>query len=170
MQMGLVYYPSKVLFTPGVPVTDFDTSLKQLAAKMFDVMYLAKGVGLAAQQVGLAMRFFVMDCSYENSSVGKVAIANPRIIRAEGTQEGYEGCLSLPGYSYKLQRAKRVIVEGEDLDGNTFQYEGRDLEARCILHETDHCDGVLYISRLSTLKRDQVIQSINKKMKANEWY
>lgn len=170
MAMKIMVYPSKVLSIQGEAVTEFDVDLKRLASEMFETMYRAPGVGLAAAQVGVSKRLFVMDCSARNGSNRKVAIANPTIVYVEGIQTDEEGCLSVPGYSFKLQRPKLVIVEGQDLDGNDIRYEGVDLEARCIMHETDHCDGILYVNRLSPLKKEMFAHSVNKKIRAGDWY
>lgn len=165
----LSYYPAPVLLEEAQPVTEFDNELRQLVADMFDTMYAAPGVGLAAPQIGISKRLFVMDCSVGRDPSMRLVVANPEIVYEEGEQYDHEGCLSVPGYSYKLQRAMRVVVTGQGLDGDHFEYDAKELEARCLLHETDHCDGILYVQRLTPLKRQAVIHSIKKKIKAERW-
>ena len=167
--MHLSYYPAEVLLQPASNVTDFDETLRRLVDDMFDTMYAAPGVGLAAPQVGLSKRLFVMDCSNRKSAAARLAIANPEIVYQAGEQVDYEGCLSVPGYSYKLARPMNVIVRGQDLNGDQIEYDAEGLEARCVLHETDHLNGILYVSRLSALKRQQILRSIKKKIKADTW-
>jgi peptide deformylase len=166
--MRLSFYPDPVLLKKSEPVTQFDDALRQLVDSMFETMYAEHGAGLAAPQVGVDKRLFVMDCR-ERGSSPPIVIANPLIIHTSGKQNGYEGCLSVPGYSYKVERPKVVVVRGHDLAGRVIEYEGVDFDARCIMHETDHCDGQLYISRLTTLKRQQITRSIHKRMKRGEW-
>lgn len=156
--LDIVEYPASVLTKPGDSITAFDPSLLELAEKMFTTMYAAQGVGLAACQVGLALRLFVMDCDGV-----KLVAANPEIVHQSGLQDGDEGCLSLQGAYYPLQRPREVTLRAQDLHGNSFELNGRDLVARCFLHETDHCDGKLFISRLSPLKRDIVTRKLRRK-------
>jgi len=124
---------------------------------MFDTMYDDQGVGLAAQQVGISLRLFVMDCDGI-----KLVAANPEIVSAEGEQSGEEGCLSVGKVHGELKRANRVVLRAQDLDGNTFESEATGLAARCFLHETDHCDGILFIRHLSPLRRDIVLRKFRK--------
>lgn len=144
-------YPAKVLAEVGAPVEAFDEELAKLAEDMFETMYAEEGVGLAAPQIGLSLRFFVMDCEGT-----KLVAANPEIILAEGEQGGEEGCLSVGKVHSPLKRAARVRLRAQDLEGNTFEHEATGLTARCLLHETDHCDGHLFIDHLTPLKRDMV--------------
>jgi peptide deformylase len=167
--LPLSYYPAPVLFQKGESVTEFDETLRKLAADMFATMYAAPGVGLAAQQVGISKRLFVMDCWQRSDPTRRLFVANPEIVYSEGVQNDYEGCLSVPGYSYKVRRAMNVTLKGQDLDGNEFVFDATELEARCVLHETDHCDGTLYVRRLSPLKRQEILRSIKKKIKAERW-
>lgn len=167
--LPLSYYPEPVLFEIGRPVTKFDNELRQLVADMFLTMYAEPGVGLAAPQVGISKRLFVMDCAQRGEQSRPLVVANPEIIRQDGEQLDYEGCLSLPGYSGKVRRPFEVVVRGQDLDGNPIEYSASGLEARCICHETDHCDGVLYIRRLGPIKRDQIVRNIKKKIKGGRW-
>ena len=153
-------YPAPVLLNPGEPVTDFDEKLNTLAEDMFDTMYDAKGVGLAAQQIGVPLRLFVMDCDGV-----KLVAANPEIIATEGEQTGEEGCLSAGKIHADLRRAAKVTLRAQDLEGRTFEREVSGLAARCFLHETDHCDGILFIRHLSPLRRDLIVRKFRKLQK-----
>jgi peptide deformylase len=168
-RLKIVTWPDPVLTTPADPVTKFDAELKKLADDMFETMYAAPGVGLAATQVGIAKRLFVMDCSAGKDPSSRYFMANPQIIVKEGKQDGDEGCLSIPGIYSKVQRSVRVIARGHDINGKEYEIEGVELEARCLLHETDHCDGILYVNRISPLKRELVQRKIKKLQKAGEW-
>jgi peptide deformylase len=168
-RLKIVTWPDPVLTTPADPVIKFDAELKKLADDMFETMYAAPGVGLAATQVGIAKRLFVMDCSAGKDPSSRYFMANPQIIVKEGKQDGEEGCLSIPGIYSKVQRSGRVIARGHDINGKEYEIEGVELEARCLLHETDHCDGILYVNRISPLKRELVQRKIKKLQKAGEW-
>ncbi|MBV9959260.1 MAG: peptide deformylase, partial [Acidobacteria bacterium] len=135
----------------------FDDELKKLVGDMFETMYDAEGVGLAAPQVGLSQRLFVMDCDGI-----KLVAANPSIIEADGEQGGEEGCLSVGKVASPLKRAERVVLRAQDAEGNFYEREATGLAARCIQHETDHCDGILFINRLSPLKREMVRKRFQK--------
>ena len=168
-RLKIVTWPDPVLTTPADPVTKFDAELKKLVDDMFETMYAAPGVGLAATQVGIAKRLFVMDCSAGKDPSSRYFMANPQIIVKEGKQDGDEGCLSIPGIYSKVQRSVRVIARGHDIHGKELEIDGVELEARCLLHETDHCDGILYVNRISPLKRELVQRKIKKLQKAGEW-
>ena len=158
--MEITEYPEKVLKEVGEPVERFDAELEALVADMFETMYAEEGVGLAAPQVGLSLRLFVMDCD----GIRLVA-ANPEIVSTEGEQDGEEGCLSVGRIHTPLKRAARVRLRAQDLQGELFEREAEGLAARCILHETDHCDGFLFIDRLSPLRRDMVKKRFQKMKK-----
>ena len=158
--LEITEFPERVLKEAGEPVEAFDAELERLAADMFETMYAAEGVGLAAPQVGLALRLFVMDCA----GVRLVA-ANPEIVSAEGEQGGEEGCLSVGKIHAPLNRAARVRLRAQDARGEWFEREAEGLAARCFLHETDHCDGLLFIDRLSPLRRDMVKKRFQKMKK-----
>jgi peptide deformylase len=155
--LKITEYPAKVLAEIGEPVEEFDDELKKLVADMFETMYEAEGVGLAAPQVGLSLRLFVMDCDGI-----KLVAANPEIIEMDGEQNGDEGCLSVGKVASQLKRAERVRLRAQDAEGNFFEMEASGLAARCLQHETDHCDGMLFINRLSPLKRDMVKKRFQK--------
>jgi peptide deformylase len=153
----IVEYPDAVLLTPGDPVESFDDELESLVQDMFDTMYDAGGVGLAAQQISLSLRLFVMDCDGI-----KLVAANPEIISVEGEQDGEEGCLSVAKVPANLERPAKAVLRAQDIHGKTFEREATGLAARCFLHETDHCDGILFIRHLSPLRRDLVKRKFRK--------
>jgi peptide deformylase len=167
--LNIVLYPAPVLLTVGKPVEKFDEDLKKLVSDMFETMYQAKGVGLAAPQVAVSQRLFVMDCSGGEDESQKVAMINPQIIHTEGEQYGDEGCLSFPGLYQKIQRSSRTIVRAQDVDGKEFEMDVEDLPARCVLHETDHCDGIVFLDRMSVLKRQLAKQKIKRLQKTGKW-
>jgi peptide deformylase len=158
--LDITEYPAKVLGEIGEPVTEFDEDLEKLVADMFETMYKAEGVGLAAPQVGLSLRLFVMDCNGL-----KVVAANPEIVSTEGEQDGEEGCLSVGKVHATLKRPARVTLHAQDEKGNWYEQEAEGLAARCFQHETDHCDGILFINRLTPLKRDMVKKKFQKMKK-----
>jgi peptide deformylase len=159
----IVEYPATVLLTPGDAVVNFDGDLESLVQDMFDTMYDDGGVGLAAQQIGVPLRLFVMDCDGI-----KLVAANPEILSTEGEQTGEEGCLSVGKVHADLKRPERAVLRAQDLKGTTFEREASGLAARCFLHETDHNDGILFIRHLSPLKRDLVTKKFRKLKKASE--
>ena len=156
----IVEYPAKILAIAGEPVTAFDEQLKTLVEDMFETMYDDGGVGLAAQQIGLALRLFVMDCEGV-----KLVAANPQIVEQEGEQTADEGCLSIGKVHSPLKRAMHVKLRAQDEHGAWFEREATGLAARCFLHETDHNDGILFINRLSPLKRGMVVKRFQKMKK-----
>lgn len=154
---SIVEYPDPVLLSPGNPVENFDAELESLVRDMFDTMYNAGGVGLAAQQIGLSLRLFIMDCDEI-----KLVAANPEIISVSGEQSGEEGCLSVGKVHGDLKRPERALLRAQDVKGNFFERETSGLAARCFLHETDHNDGILFIRHLSSLRRDLVLRKFRK--------
>jgi len=167
--LDIVKYGAPVLETPGEPVTEFDEKLKRLVSDMFETMYAARGVGLAAPQVGVSKRLFVMDCSGGGEPRARVALVNPVVLSVEGDQTGDEGCLSFPGVFFPVKRSLRAVVQAQDLDGNEFEFDGMELEARCMLHETDHCDGIVFLDRTTPLKRELARRKIKKLQKQGRW-
>jgi peptide deformylase len=150
-------YPAKVLNEVGDPVEVFDEELERLCEDMFETMYAEEGVGLAAPQIGLSLRLFVMDCAGI-----KLVAANPEIVAAEGEQAGEEGCLSVGKIHAPLKRAERATLRAQDVRGKWYEREAEGLAARCFQHETDHCDGFLFINRLTPLKRNMVTKRFQK--------
>lgn len=167
--LKIVKYPAPVLLEVGKPVTEFNAELKTLVADMFETMYEAKGVGLAAPQIAESKRLFVMDCSSGEDDSQKIAVINPEIVHVEGEQIGEEGCLSFPGIFQKIQRSLRTIVRAQDVSGDWFELDGTELTARCLLHETDHCDGIVFLDRMTPLKREMAKRKIKKLQKTGEW-
>jgi peptide deformylase len=136
---------------------------------MFQSMYAAKGVGLAAPQIGIGKKIAVIDCSNGENEAEKIVLINPEIVKVEGRQEGEEGCLSIPGFREQVRRGKRVTVRAKNAKGEPFEMTGEDLLARAFLHETDHLYGRLYIKHISALKRDLIKRKIKKLQRAGEW-
>ena len=169
MILDVVKYGDPILTKAAEEVTEFDAKLLRLVDDMFETMYSAPGVGLAAPQVGLLKRLFVMDCSAGKDKKQKVALINPVIETEEGEQIGDEGCLSFPGIYLQVARPQRLVVRAQDTDGSEFTLDVMDLQARCVSHETDHLDGELFISYLSPLKRDLVKRKIKKRIKLGDW-
>jgi peptide deformylase len=158
--LNVLEFPDPRLRTKARPVSVFDDALRQLVADMFETMYAASGVGLAATQVDRQQRLFVMDVS-ENRDQPQVLI-NPRILEKRGNQNEQEGCLSFPGVYANVKRASWVRAEAEDADGNTFTLEAEELMAVCIQHELDHLDGVVFVDYLSPLKRSMLLKRMEK--------
>ena len=166
----IVKYGDPVLEREAEEVTEFGTpELDQFVEDMFESMYAAKGVGLAAPQIGFARKMAVIDISNAENPADKLVLINPKILRVEGKQEGEEGCLSITGFREQVKRAKRVTVRAQDTQGEFFEKTGEDLLARAFLHETDHLHGKLYISHISALKRDLLRRKVRKLVKAGEW-
>jgi peptide deformylase len=165
----IVKLGESVLEKPAEPVTEFDQGLKKLIADMFDSMYDAHGVGLAAPQIGIGKRIAVIDVTFKEDPKAKIVLVNPEIVHTEGRQTSQEGCLSIPDFREKVTRARNVTVKAQDVNGKWFESTGDDLLARAFLHETDHLNGKLYISHVSALKRDLIKRKIKKLIKAGEW-
>lgn len=153
-------YPEEVLGKVGQPVTKFDAELAELCADMFETMYDAEGVGLAAPQIGLNLRLFVMDCEGV-----KLIAANPEIIATEGEQSSPEGCLSVGKVPAVVVRAQKATLRAQDGKGEWFEAEAEGYAARAFLHETDHCDGKLFLDYLPKLRREMVIKRFRKEKK-----
>ena len=166
----IVKYGDPVLETPAVTIEEFDTpDLLKLLDDMFESMYAAKGVGLAAPQIGIAKRIAVIDTSVGEDPAQKIVLINPEVIHREGHQTGEEGCLSLPGFREQVARPMKVTVRAVDAKGQTFEKTGEELLARAFVHEIDHLNGRLYISHVSALKRDLIRRKVRKLVKAGEW-
>ena len=165
----IVKFGNPVLEKIAEPVTVFDGDLKQLVDDMFESMYAAHGVGLAAPQIGISKRLAVIDVTFKEDPDAKLVIANPEIIRTEGRHAQNEGCLSIPEFRESVARARKATIRAQDVHGKWFEKTGEDLLARAFLHETDHLNGKLYISHISVLKRDFMKRKIRKLMKAGEW-
>ncbi len=165
----IVRYGDPVLEKPAEPVTVFDDELRTLLDDMFESMYAAKGIGLAAPQIGISKRIAVIDVTFKEDPNAKLVLINPEIVHTEGRQTQNEGCLSLPEFRENVTRPRVVTVRAQDAFGNPFEKTGEDLLARALLHETDHLYGKLYIAHISALKRDLIRRKVRKLMKAGEW-
>jgi peptide deformylase len=165
----VVKYPDPVLAKPAEPITVFDDALKTLVAEMFESMYVAQGIGLAAPQISISKRLTVIDTSFKKEPKDKLVLINPEVIETAGSQLEEEGCLSLPDIREKVKRAARVKVRAQDENGEWFEVEGEELLARAMLHEIDHLNGVLFIDRISRLKRELALRKIRKLIKNGEW-
>lgn len=170
MVRKILKYGQPVLEQVADPVTEFDTpELREVVADMWETMYGAKGVGLAAPQIGLSKRISVIDTSVGEDETKKIVIINPEITLTEGKQVGEEGCLSIPGFREPVSRANKVSVRARNEKGDIIEIEGEELLARALLHEIDHLNGILFINHLSTLKRDIIRRKIKKLQKSGEW-
>ncbi len=169
MIRNIVKYPDPVLQRMAEPVTVFDAELQTLVEDMFDSMYAAKGIGLAAPQIGVSRQVTVIDLSFGKEPEDKLVLVNPEITLREGRQYEDEGCLSLPDIREKVSRSARVHVRAQDAAGNWFERDGEELLARAFQHEIDHLHGILFFSRVSALKRDLLLRRIRKLQKAGEW-
>ena len=165
----IVKYGNPVLEKPSETVSVFDEELKKLVNDMFESMYAARGVGLAAPQIGISRRIAVVDVTFKEDPDAKLVLINPEVIHKEGRHTQSEGCLSIPDFRENVGRAKIVTIRAQDLSGKVFEKTGDDLLARAFQHETDHLNGKLYISHISALKRDLIKRKIRKLAKAGEW-
>ncbi|MGA9586056.1 MAG: peptide deformylase [Terracidiphilus sp.] len=169
MILKIVKYPEPVLSQPGEPVTEFDSELKKLVDDMFETMYASQGIGLAAPQVAVGKRVTVVDLSQGKDPAQKLVLVNPEVIFREGKQYEEEGCLSFPEIREKVQRASKVRIRAQDLKGKWFEMDGEELLSRAFQHEIDHLDGMLFIFRMSSLKRDLVLRKIRKMQREGTW-
>ena len=166
------YLNNPILEHPADPVTEFDTpELNTLIGDMFETMYAAHGIGLAAPQIDLGKRITVIDITgAEDEKPGeRIVLINPEITHKEGRETGEEGCLSIPGFREPVTRAKKAKVRARNVRGEWFEIEGEGLLARVFQHEIDHLIGILFINHLSSLKRDLIKRKIRKLQKAGEW-
>jgi peptide deformylase len=170
MVYPIVKYGDPVLEREARIIADFDSpELHKLIEDMFESMYAAKGVGLAAPQIGVSRRIAVIDVSAGENPSDKLVLINPKIVKVEGKQTGEEGCLSVPGFREQVTRGRRATVRAQNVNGETFEMTGEDLLARAFQHETDHLFGKLYIAHISALKRDLIRRKVRKLVKAGEW-
>ena len=165
----IVKYPDPVLQRAAALVTVFDAELATLVADMFESMYAAKGIGLAAPQIGVSKQVTVIDLSFEKNPEEKLVLINPEIVERDGRQYEEEGCLSLPEIREKVSRSAHVRVRAQDVKGTWQEFEGEELLSRAFQHEIDHLQGILFIQRVSILKRDLVLRKIRKLQRDGEW-
>jgi peptide deformylase len=166
----VVKFPDPRLKQVSKPITKVDDELRELARDMIDVMYDEPGIGLAAPQVGASVRMFVIDTEWSDEEVGKnpTVVLNPEISDREGSVTWDEGCLSVPDYSANVDRDARITLRGTDLDGNPIEERVEGLRAVCIQHEVDHLDGVLFIDRISRLKRGMYVKKRKRQLLEEE--
>jgi peptide deformylase len=165
----IVKFGNPVLDKKSEIVTVFDDELRKLIDDMFESMYAARGVGLAAPQIGISRRIAVIDVTFKEDPKAKLVLINPEIIHTEGRFKQSEGCLSIPDFRENVTRPRAVTVRAQDEHGKIFELTGEELLARALQHETDHLNGRLYISHISALKRDLIKRKIRKLVKAGEW-
>ncbi|MBI2957110.1 MAG: peptide deformylase [Acidobacteria bacterium] len=165
----IVKYGASVLEHKAAPVTAFDAKLARLVEDMFESMYAAHGVGLAAPQIGIPLQLAVIDTTSGADPAARLVLANPEILATEGKQNEEEGCLSLPGFHAVIRRPARVTVRAQNVSGKPFTRTGEALLARAFCHEIDHLHGRLFLAHLSALKRDLIRRKIRKLIKAGDW-
>ncbi|MGE3956073.1 MAG: peptide deformylase [Vicinamibacterales bacterium] len=165
----LMRYGAHVLHQPAAPVAAITPEIDVLVRDMVETMYAAPGIGLAAPQIGVPLRIFVIDLSVGRDPNGLIVMINPEFVERDGMQLEEEGCLSVPGFNATVVRPKRAVVKGLDRDGNPQQLEGTDLLARAFQHEMDHLDGTIFVDRLRGLKREMIVRKIRKLSKAGKW-
>ena len=169
MILKIVKYPEPILSQPGEPVTEFNAELRKLVSDMFETTYANQGVGLAAPQVGVSKRVTVIDVSMGKDPKDRLVLINPEITFSEGKLYEEEGCLSFPDIREKVVRAAKVRIRAQDEKGKWFEMDGEDLLARAFQHEIDHLDGVLFLFRMSALKRSLNLRKIRKMQADGEW-
>ncbi len=162
-------YPDPILSQPGEPVTEFNAELRKFVADMFETTYASQGIGLAAPQVGVSKRLTVIDLSMGKKPEDRLVLINPEIISSEGKLYEEEGCLSFPDIREKVVRAAKVRIRAQDEHGKWFEMDGEELLSRCFQHEIDHLDGMLFIFRMSALKRNLNLRKIRKMQAEGEW-
>ena len=161
--LNILHFPDPRLRTVAKPVEEFDDNLRQLVSDMFETMYEAPGIGLAATQVNRHIRLLVMDVSEARNAPR--CLINPQILTADGDEEMDEGCLSVPGYYEKVRRAEHIRVRAQNQDGEVSEFEAEGIEAVCIQHEMDHLEGKLFVDYLSNLKRNRIRSKLVKQQK-----
>jgi len=165
----IIKYPDPVLQRIAEPVTVFNDELQALVNDMFESMYAAKGIGLAAPQIGVSKQITTIDLSFEKNPEEKLVLINPEITFREGKQYEDEGCLSLPDIREKVSRSAHVRIRAQNAKGEWFEMNGEELLARAFQHEIDHLHGVLFFARVSMLKRDLILRKIRKLQRDGEW-
>ena len=165
----IVKWGEAVLHAPSLPVANIDGQIAALVQDMIDTMYAAPGIGLAAPQIGIALRVIVIDLSVGEDKQQLLHLINPEFVEKEGEQSHEEGCLSIPGYAGSPLRPARIAVKGLDLEGKERFYSGTELLARAFCHEIDHIEGQLFVDRLSPLKRDLMQRKLRKRSRAGDW-
>jgi peptide deformylase len=165
----ILKYGDEILHDPARPVDAVTREIDRLIEDMIETMYAAPGIGLAAPQIGVALRLFVVDLSIGHNPKDLIVMINPEFVERDGLQLEEEGCLSVPGFNATVVRPERAVVKGLDRDGQPHQREGTGLLARAFQHEMDHLDGVLFVDRLRGIKRDMIVRKIRKLSRAGKW-
>lgn len=169
MLRPILKYGHQILHAPASPVVEIDADIRMLIDDMVETMYAAPGIGLAAPQIGVPVRVFVIDLSVGRSRQDLVVMVNPRFVSREGMQTEEEGCLSIPGFNATVVRPTLAAVTGLDPEGRERTIEGTGLLARALQHEMDHLDGTLFVDRLRGIKRDLIVRKIQKLRRAGKW-
>ena len=165
----ILKYGDQILHEVARPVEAVTPEIASVIADMVDTMYAAPGIGLAATQIGIPLRIFVVDVTLGHDPSGLIVMVNPEFVSREGMQLEEEGCLSIPGFNATVVRPERAIVKGLDREGVERQHEGTGLLARAFQHEMDHLDGTLFVDRLRGIKRDLIVRRIKKLTRAGKW-
>jgi peptide deformylase len=165
----ILKYGDDILHDPAREVEAVTPDIERLVNDMIETMYAAPGIGLAAPQVGVPLRIFVVDLSLGRDRNGLIVMINPQFVEREGVQLEEEGCLSVPGFNATVVRPSRAIVKGLDRNGDEHQHEATGLLARAFQHEMDHLDGTLFVDRLRGIKRDMIVKKIKKLSRAGKW-
>jgi peptide deformylase len=165
----ILKYGDQILHEVARPVEAVTPEIASIIADMVDTMYAAPGIGLAATQIGIPLRIFVVDITLGRDPNGLIVMVNPEFVSREGMQLEEEGCLSIPGFNATVVRPERAIVKGLDREGAEHQREGTGLLARAFQHEMDHLDGTLFVDRLRGIKRDLIVRRIKKLTRAGKW-
>lgn len=164
----IITYPHPILRKKTEAVTDFDDKLRQLIDEMTETMYAAPGVGLAANQIGVSLQVVVIDTSEDSEERKQRVLVNPEIIKGEGAKVDEEGCLSVRDFCADVKRFRKITVRARDIEGNEAEFEAEDRFARIIQHEVDHLNGVLFIDRISSLKRTLYKRRLKKELKRQQ--
>ena len=165
----ILKYGDSILHEKARVVDAITPDIDRLVDDMIETMYAAPGVGLAAPQVGVPLRIFVVDVSVGRDPAGLIVMVNPEFVERDGVQLEEEGCLSVPGFNATVMRPMRVVVKGLDRDGEPRQHDGTGLLARAFQHEMDHLDGTLFVDRLRGIKRELIVRKIQKLTRAGKW-
>jgi peptide deformylase len=169
MVLPILKYGAPELKRASERITVFNAELEKIARNMIETMYGAPGIGLAANQIGLNIRLATIDLSVGEDPSQLIVICNPEIVAVEGEQKSEEGCLSVPEFTDSVVRPRKMAVGGQNLNGEEMRFEATDLLARCFSHEIDHLNGILFIDRLSAIKKTLIRNKIKKLAKAGEW-
>src|SRR5215475_10020314 len=165
----ILKYGDQLLHEPARPVDSISSDVASVITDMIETMYAAPGIGLAAPQIGVALRIFVVDITLGRDPNGLIVMVNPEFVTREGMQLEEEGCLSVPGFNATVVRPKRARVKALDREGNPLELEGAELLARAFQHEMDHLDGTLFVDRLRGLKREMIVRKIKKMTRTGKW-